>query len=329
MMQDAARSLRKGERYLLVPPLAATFGEHSVAVCDISAQGARFRHATLIETGTKAALKLPLEGNRTVILEAIVVWTERDESGKFLSGVRTYGAPESVAALLAQLRSAQRSTRIEELRAADRFIVAPTLVAHFGGREVRVENLSAHGARIETTVELKGGTSSTVTFKADALAVDTRGEVRWSMLKAITGSATRTWRAGLFIAGRPELMRLAIGHLAQTGRAALDTRSLSLKLKILSARARHFAPSYKKMEESGIPAEHYLLIHGVREELRLNPEEAMHWYRRARLVINDPATRQLAPGIVDHPDALAVWEYLDRSLDPSVVAAALELPSPR
>jgi hypothetical protein len=52
----------------------------------------------------------------------------------------------------------------------------------------------------------------------------------------------------------------------------------------------------------------------------------MHWYRRARLVINDPATRALAPPIADHPDALAVWEYLDRSVDPSIVGRAFELP---
>ena len=61
---------------------------------------------------------------------------------------------------------------------------------------------------------------------------------------------------------------------------------------------------------------------GVREELRLNPEEAVHWYRRARVSINDPATRALAPPIADHPDALAVWEYLDRSIDPGIVSRA-------
>jgi hypothetical protein len=54
----------------------------------------------------------------------------------------------------------------------------------------------------------------------------------------------------------------------------------------------------------------------------------MHWYRRARLIINDPATRTLAPPIAHHPDALAVWEYLDRSVDPSIVGRAFELEVP-
>jgi hypothetical protein len=46
------------------------------------------------------------------------------------------------------------------------------------------------------------------------------------------------------------------------------------------------------------------------------------------MVINDPVTRTVAPPIANHPDALAVWEYLDRSIDPTVVGRAFELPLP-
>ena len=140
-------------------------------------------------------------------------------------------------------------------------------------------------------------------------------KIVWTTLKAISGGDVKSYRAGIQISTKPELMRLAIALLSDTGRATLDTQSLVLKLKIMRARARQFAPSYKSIEASGVPAEQYLLIQGVREELRLNPEEAMHWYRRARLVIADPKTRADAPIIADHPDALAVWEYLDRSVE--------------
>jgi hypothetical protein len=119
-------------------------------------------------------------------------------------------------------------------------------------------------------------------------------------------------------------MRLATDGV-QMNRAALDMHSLRLKLKVLRARARQLAASGAKIDAAGSPAEQYLLIQGVREELRLNPDEAMHWYRRARMVIADPATRALAPSIAHHPDALAVWEYLDRSVDPSIVSRAFEL----
>jgi hypothetical protein len=51
----------------------------------------------------------------------------------------------------------------------------------------------------------------------------------------------------------------------------------------------------------------------------------VHWYRRARLMILDPAMRSVAPAIASHPDALAVWEYLDRSVDATIVGRVFEL----
>lgn len=325
-MQEPARNLRQAERFLLAPPLAATFGASAVAVCDISAKGARFRHDRPIETGTKSILEIAVEKTQPVTLEAVIVWTQTDAAmpGKFVSGVRTYGPADVLASLITQLHTSQRSSRIEELRSTDRFYLSPALGGMFDGRPVQIENLSARGARIELETEPLRGSMSMLTFRIESIDVAVSGEVMWTAVKAITGSATRSYRAGVLVNEKPELMRLAIGHLCEIGRAALDTHSLRLKLKVIRARARQLAPNQPAID--GIPAEQYLLIQGVREELRLNPEEAMHWYRRARMIINDPATRAAAPPIANHPDALAVWEYLDRSVDPSVVGKAFRLP---
>ena len=327
-MSENPRNLRTAERFLLAPPLAATFGAAPVAVCDISEKGARFRHDGALEAGAKAVLQLESPG-APVCLEAAVVWTQSDPqfAGKFLSGVRTYGAPEVVQGLLAHLRTARRAQRIEELRSSDRFYVVPSLEGTFGGRTVSIEDLSARGARLEAPAEPRKGTSATLQFVVpqSELEVVVNAQVVWTSLKAITGATRKSYRAGLLIAEKAELMRLAIGRLCELNRAALDMHSLRLKLKILRARARQLAPAHPQIEAAGIPAEQYLLIQGVREELRLNPDEAMHWYRRARLTIADPATRDVAPSIAQHPDALAVWEYLDRSVDPSIVGRAFEL----
>jgi hypothetical protein len=319
MQEPAARNLRTAERFLLAPPIHGTFGAAAIAVCDISAKGARFRHDQPIEAGTKAVLKLAVDAPLT--LEAMIVWTQPD-GGRFVSGARTYGPPESIQALIAQLHASHRSNRIEELRSTDRFFLSPLLEGTFAGEEIRIENLSARGARIEMHHEFLRGSSGAFRF-AD---VSVEGEVVWTAVKAISGGVSLSYRAGLLITEKPELMRMAIGRLCETNRAALDTQSLRLKLKIMRARARQLAPQHPELATSGIPAEQYLLIQGVREELRLNPEEAMHWYRRARIIINDPATRTLAPPIAAHPDALAVWEYLDRSVDPSIVGRAFQLP---
>jgi hypothetical protein len=326
MHESAARNLRTAERFLLVPPINATFGASPIAVCDISEKGARFRHDRPLEAGTKSLLKIAFD-SVNLALEAAIVWTHNDTAtpGRFVSGVRTYGPPEQIQSLIAQLHVSHRSNRIEELRTTDRFFLSPLLEGTFGGDRIRIENLSARGARVELPHELLRGTSGTLQFTVpnSTIEVAVEGQIVWTALKAISGAVSMLYRAGVFINEKPELMRMAIGHLCEINRAALDTQSLRLKLKIMRARARQLASQYRDVEASGIPAEQYLLIQGVREELRLNPEEALHWYRRARIIINDPSTRALP--IANHPDALAVWEYLDRTVDPSIVGRAFEL----
>jgi hypothetical protein len=326
MHESGARNLRNVERFLIVPPLSALFGKTPVAVSDISSKGGRFRHEAPLETGAKGSLKIS-EGRVTpLLLEAVIVWTQQEPDGRYVSGVRTYGSPSLIDALLAQLHAANRSNRIEELRSSDRFLVSPLLDGTFGEVAVKVRDISARGARIEHDQVVPGDQLAMLRFQipSSAVNVEVMGRVVWSAVKSLDGGSSR-YHSGLFIRDKPELMRLAIGQLSETNRATLDTSSLRLKLRILKARARELAPSYQSVETGGIPAEQYLLIQGVREELRLNPEEAQHWYRRARISINDPATRAIAPPIADHPDALAVWEYLDRSIDPGIVSRAFQI----
>jgi hypothetical protein len=328
MYEASARNLRTAERFLLEPALSGHFGSSAVAVCDISAKGARIKHGLPLEMGHKSALRLAVDGRpQAVALEAMVVWTQADAAAKnrFVSGLRTYGSPELIQGVLVSLQSSGRTVRIEELRSSDRFTVAPSLDAFWNEAPVRIEDISARGARLETSEPQEADHLGVLRFMVPntTVKVEVAGSVAWSCVKAVE---PRLFRAGLLIAEKPELMRLAIGHLCETGRAALDAQSLALKLKIIRARARQLAPSYREIEYAGIPAEQFLLVQCVREELRLNPEEAMHWYRRARFVITDPATRKVAPAIADHPDALAVWEYLDRSIDPSVIGRAFSLP---
>jgi len=328
MYETAARSLRTAERYLIAPPLHGLFAAFPVLVSDISVKGARFRHAHPVEMGQKSLLQLTIDGFPSPVnIESVVVWTKADplSPGRFMSGVRTYVEAKVIDAVLAHLQSTKRTTRIEELRSTDRFDLSPALAGEWNGAEIRVENLSARGARIETTRPLAPAANGLLTFEVPRaeLNVSVNATVAWSSVKSVGPSM---YRNGLMIDEKPEHLRLVIGHLCERGAASLDTHSLALKLKVIRARARQLAPSYRMIETHGIPTEQYLLVQCVREELRLNPEEAMHWYRRARLTIADPATRTAAPAIADHPDALAVWEYLDRSIDPSIIGRTFELP---
>ena len=328
MYEAAVKTLRTAERFLVKPALAGHFAGGAAMVCDISVKGARFRHAHRLEMGQKSVLQFRIEGRQVPVhIEAVVVWTKSDPSspGRFVTGVRTYADASLIDEILTQLQAEERTTRIEELRSTDRFDIVPSLDGMWNAAPARIENLSARGARIETLGPLAPSANGVLSFSVPgaALSVAINASVAWSSMKSVDPS---TYRTGLFIDEKPELLRLAIGHLSEIGRASLDTISLGLKLKVIRARARQLAPSYPAAETSGIPTEQYLLIQCVREELRLNPDEAMHWYRRARLMIADPATRSAAPAIADHQDALAVWEYLDRSIDPSIIGRTFQLP---
>jgi len=323
MYEAAARSLRTAERFLIAPALNGRFASSPVLVSDISVKGARFRHTQPVEMGQKSLLQVAIEGLPPTNFEAVVVWTKADPvvAGRFVTGVRTYVEPSVIDGVLAHLQGMKRTTRIEELRSTDRFDISPAIVGAWNGQRARIENLSARGARIETPHPLDPSATGSLTFAVAELNVAVAAAVAWTSMKSVNPSM---YRSGLIIDEKPELLRLAIGHLCETGVAILDTHSLTLKLKVFRARARQLASLANEM--SGVPTEQYLLIQCVREELRLNPDEAMHWYRRARLMIADPATRTAAPAIADHPDALAVWEYLDRSIDPSIIGRTFELP---
>jgi hypothetical protein len=329
MIEASARSLRKGERFLIDPPLSAQFGASVVSVCDISSQGARFRHGHPVEMGQKAVLRLAVDGRPApVALEAVVIWThtESADSGRFVSGVRTYASADTVDGMLRQLQTSRRTQRIEEMRSADRFFVAPYLNAEFDSQSVRIEDISRRGSRLESMRKIEPGTTAPLRFGIPHTPViaEVNATVVWSDVKSVDPIR---YRAGLVIDDKPELMRLAIGQLVESGRATIDTHSLTLKLRIIRARARQLAPQIAAEKRGEVPPEQYVLVQSVREELRLNPDEAMHWYRRARLLIRDPQTRVDAPAIADHPDALAVWEYLDRSVDPSIIGRTFDLPS--
>ena len=209
----AARSLRTAERFLVSPPLAAKFGGGAVAVCDLSEKGARFKHDQPLETGTKALLQLEVEGRaQPVTIEAVVVWTQ-PEGARFVSGVRTYGSPELVTAILTQLQNSRRAKRVEELRSTDRFAIAPPLIGTYGDEPVLIEDLSARGARIELADEPRRGDAAVLRFRVpeSSLELEVAGAIAWTAVKAI--GASTSFRAGLFINEKPEQLRLAIGQL--------------------------------------------------------------------------------------------------------------------
>lgn len=64
-------------------------------------------------------------------------------------------------------------------------------------------------------------------------------------------------------------------------------------------------------------------IREAREWLQLFPEDAIKWYNRARMTATEDHLRIAGSGRTNREDVLAVWEYLDRSIDLSDVVRTL------
>ncbi|HVT02569.1 MAG TPA: PilZ domain-containing protein [Thermoanaerobaculia bacterium] len=324
-----ARSLRSADRFVMTPPLEAEHGGTPVLLSDLSLKGARFKHDEVMPGSRKAILQFRVPHRDLPIrVESEILWTQPTGEGRrFFSGARILGASEFIESVLRDLMDRGHCCRIEELRAADRFFVSPPFDASFDGREVLVDNASARGARIFSATELPPGSEGIFRFRLPDLPfeVASAARVAWTRLRSITPGESRLFASGLAITEKPELMRLAIGHLCEAGRASLDTHSLELKLKIIRARARQQASNLGVGQRAnGIPVEQALLIRGVCEELRANPEEAAFWNRRARITINENVGTPAVAPIAGSLEAVAVWEFLNRSIDASIIARSLD-----
>jgi hypothetical protein len=303
----------------LSPAVDASFGSVGVSIKDMSVTGARVKHDQPLEAGAKSVLRFRTEERSAVSFEAMVVWTQKvaaeEESGQYVSGVKLFADKESVGDVILGFGD-RRSVRIEENRTSDRFLLNRLLKGELGAYGfVRLEDLSSRGARIETTRKIAEGTESTLRYGLPdhSFEVSVDVEVVWSQIKAVWSAEENRYHAGLRIVQRHELQRLAIGHLRETAVAVQDTHSLKLKLRLQPVKARLLAMGRSVSDRAS-------LVEAVRLELTENPEGASKWRERAAALQQDPSLRGTVGPISQHPEALAVWAFLDRSVDPSLVA---------
>lgn len=322
----------RAERFLLLPPVEANYGAAQVIIGDISASGVRLRHGDEIAVGAKAMLRFRLPGAVTpVSLEGEVVWTQPSLSAdlreRHVSGIRLHVNSDTIERVIKRLHDLGRSHRVAEKRLSDRFILHNPLAGQFEGvGDVRIVDLATKGARIESPVRTEPGTSATFSFPIpkSAFEVRSRAEVVWCRVSAIWGPDDYRFRAGVRIVERPELVRLAIGQLSELKLAVKDTQSLKLKLKI--AKALDCGPSvtHETIQDELPGSEYFPLIQSVRAFLAANDGERAAWKEIATQASKLPDIRAVAGPIREHIDALAVWEYLERSIDPSIIALTFE-----
>ena len=308
-------------RHLLEPPIDCRFGNTSAMLTDISVTGARLCHWKGLEGGAKENLEVDLGGGEIVSFESLVVWSHavtKQRCGDYSSGVKLIADPAGVGDVIETMVRKGLTKRIAENRRSNRFLVQRTVDARAGAEDVRVCDLSSAGARVESSVKLPVGERVELSFelpKSDFLIAVTV-EVVWSYLSAIWSETENRYSSGLRAVENPGMMRAAIGHLSDLRYAEKDVRSLTLKSRLENYDVRLIPSDDELDQESG---GRLSLIRSVRSILDKRDADAERWFERAKEISQQSDIRGVAGPIATDLDALAVWEFLDRSVDPSLV----------
>jgi hypothetical protein len=97
----------------------------------------------------------------------------------------------------------------------------------------------------------------------------------------------------------------------------LDTQSLEKKRKVLAEKekARQHLGFKIVGQKPRIPDDVILLVRQTRGRLQDNPAEAVKWYNRAKFSLDQSGVQ-----IHERDEVLAIWEYLERSVEIDIIA---------
>lgn len=215
-----------------------------------------------------------------------------------------------------------------ELRASDRFVAAERLNGFFGSTSVTIIDLGENGAQIEHGHPLRLGSSGRFVFHRADVAVAVDAIAIWSHLSRMPDYRGKyLYRSGLRVDGPPGALAEAVQQLTRARMLLPDNESLARKQLHVDAKqaARSRRPHVRKLRaDHDIPTDQILLIEHARTRLRGDPKEAMKWYNRVRFALNEEANKGMAESLRHREDVLAVWEYLERSIDVNTIVRVFE-----
>jgi hypothetical protein len=213
---------------------------------------------------------------------------------------------------------------VQDLRGTERFVISEAVAGSYGAVSIAIVDISPQGAQIAHAQPLRLGGKGRLSFRHGGLNVTAQGLTIWSRFaKSAETSSNMRYRSGIRIESDISEFATAVQSLIDRGLAQPDPESLERKRRRVMDRnvdktsklvVKGFNP------EADIPNDQILLIQHARDQLRANPIEALKWYNRAKYA----AGVQIAEAIPNREEVLAVWEYLERSVDVPTIATVFE-----
>lgn len=213
---------------------------------------------------------------------------------------------------------------VKDLRGSERFIAERPFAGIFGAASVSVVNLSSQGVQIEHPTPLRLGSKGRLSFSLDSVSVNAFGISIWSHLsKTPNEHGKYLYRSGIRIEASIEEFATALQHFIDDNTVHLDNESMARKEQRLMDRQQERKSAIKVLRTTEvIPSDQILLVQHARERLRANPEEAQKWYNRARFALAE--TPGSTDPIPNREEVLAVWEYLERTIDVNTIVQVFE-----
>ena len=217
---------------------------------------------------------------------------------------------------------------ISELRITERFRTAEALSGSFGSASVTLLDVSASGAQIEHAQPLRIGTRGRLWFKRGEVSVSLQAVTMWSHLsKTPNAQGKYLYHSGVRLEADSRDFHFALQALLDRGVLSPDRESLDRKRQRALERAaeKNNRPTMKYLRpEIEVPADTQLLIEHARKQLLADPMEAQRWYQRAKYAITHGTANIAGDAIRSREDVLAVWEYLERSVEISTIVLVFE-----
>lgn len=217
---------------------------------------------------------------------------------------------------------------ISELRVTERFRAAEALPGSFGSATISLLDISSSGAQIEHVQPIRIGSGARLWFKRGEVAVSVQARMMWSQLsKTPNAHGKYLYRSGLKLEAENFEYSHAVQALLDHGVLSPDRESLERKKKKEADRiaAKANRPTMKMLRpEVEIPSDQQLLIEHARRRLLDDPLEAQRWQQRAKYAVTQGTANIAGDDIRNREDVLAVWEYLERSVDISTIALVFE-----
>jgi hypothetical protein len=213
---------------------------------------------------------------------------------------------------------------VSDARSEDRYLTQVTLGGTLGPTDISVVDIGEHGAQVRHPTPVKLGAIARLAFALPA----GHGEVRvqatvvWSRLAAKPdASGRRDFFTGLRLDDDEGAVKDAIEHLLRANALRPDRASLEKKRKMLAEKEKSKQHGGVKFmgQRMRIPDDVILLVKQTRSRLADNPAEAVKWYNRAKFSLDQSGVQ-----IHAHDEVLAVWEYLERSVEIDIIMRILE-----